>query len=392
MRTQTRIVGVGVHLVPGLAHDRHHLGRTARCGPRGRFIVTTRTCPRRSTRQCGASRTPPLVELPARGLPGTITRSTLWPWRLNIADLFEHAVDAVPDRVAVACGDRAVTFAELEERANRLAHHLAEQRRRPGRPRRASTHATRSRRSRPCSRRTSCARSPSTSTTGTSRTSCATCSTTPTWSRSCTTASSPRGSPPCCPTLPKLRTVVVDRRRQRRRLRAHGGVDYEDGARRGVARARLRAAQPGRPLHPLHRRHHRLPQGRDVAARGRLARARRRHRLHDRRSRCADEWAQSRARPARSAAWSGSACAPLIHGAAQWAALAALFAGDTVVLLPQFDPHEVWRAVERHKVNVDRDHRRRDGPAADRGVPRGRLRRLVAVRHLQQRRAVLARR
>ena len=44
--------------------------------------------------------------------------------------------------------------------------------------------------------------------------------------------------------------------------------------------------------------------------------------------------------------------APLIHGNAQWAALMALFGGDTVVLLPQFDPDEVWQAVERRKVNV----------------------------------------
>ena len=44
--------------------------------------------------------------------------------------------------------------------------------------------------------------------------------------------------------------------------------------------------------------------------------------------------------------------APLIHGNAQWAGLMALFGGDTVVLLPQFDPAEVWRAVERRKVNV----------------------------------------
>jgi len=46
---------------------------------------------------------------------------------VNIADLFEHAVDAFPDRTAIACGDRAVTFAELEGRANQLAHHLASQ-------------------------------------------------------------------------------------------------------------------------------------------------------------------------------------------------------------------------------------------------------------------------
>jgi acyl-CoA synthetase (AMP-forming)/AMP-acid ligase II len=44
---------------------------------------------------------------------------------LNIADLFEHSVDLMPDRTAVLCGERRFTFAELEERANRLAHHLA---------------------------------------------------------------------------------------------------------------------------------------------------------------------------------------------------------------------------------------------------------------------------
>jgi acyl-CoA synthetase (AMP-forming)/AMP-acid ligase II len=43
----------------------------------------------------------------------------------NIADLFEHAVDYFPDRVAVTCGEDQVTYTELEERANRLAHHLA---------------------------------------------------------------------------------------------------------------------------------------------------------------------------------------------------------------------------------------------------------------------------
>ncbi|UGT39968.1 acyl-CoA synthetase [Nocardia yamanashiensis] len=43
----------------------------------------------------------------------------------NIADLFEHAVDAVPERVAVICGERRATYRELDERANRLAHQLA---------------------------------------------------------------------------------------------------------------------------------------------------------------------------------------------------------------------------------------------------------------------------
>ncbi len=43
---------------------------------------------------------------------------------LNIADLAEHTIDAVPDRVALICGDEQMTFAELEEKANRLAHYL----------------------------------------------------------------------------------------------------------------------------------------------------------------------------------------------------------------------------------------------------------------------------
>ena len=40
----------------------------------------------------------------------------------NIADLFEHAVDAVPDRTALIIGDVSRTYRELDERANRLAN------------------------------------------------------------------------------------------------------------------------------------------------------------------------------------------------------------------------------------------------------------------------------
>jgi len=56
----------------------------------------------------------------------------------NIADLFEHAVDAVPDRVALVVlgtgapqagdvDDDPRTYAELEAGANRIAHHLQDQ-------------------------------------------------------------------------------------------------------------------------------------------------------------------------------------------------------------------------------------------------------------------------
>ncbi len=46
---------------------------------------------------------------------------------LNIADLAEHAIDAVPDRTALICGDEHLTYAQLEEKANRLAHYLIDQ-------------------------------------------------------------------------------------------------------------------------------------------------------------------------------------------------------------------------------------------------------------------------
>ena len=44
----------------------------------------------------------------------------------NMADLFEHSVDVIPDKTALICGDETRTFAELEARANRLAHHLSD--------------------------------------------------------------------------------------------------------------------------------------------------------------------------------------------------------------------------------------------------------------------------
>ncbi|HEY8526157.1 MAG TPA: acyl-CoA synthetase [Acidimicrobiales bacterium] len=42
----------------------------------------------------------------------------------NIADLFEHAVDAVPDRLALVVDDQRRTYRELDADANRFAHHL----------------------------------------------------------------------------------------------------------------------------------------------------------------------------------------------------------------------------------------------------------------------------
>jgi acyl-CoA synthetase (AMP-forming)/AMP-acid ligase II len=51
---------------------------------------------------------------------------------LNIADLFEHAVDAAGGRPALKADDRVVTYAELEADANRLAHYLSARGVKPG--------------------------------------------------------------------------------------------------------------------------------------------------------------------------------------------------------------------------------------------------------------------
>jgi 3-oxocholest-4-en-26-oate---CoA ligase len=64
-----------------------------------------------------------------------------------------------------------------------------------------------------------------------------------------------------------------------------------------------------------------------------------------------DEWEQSR-KGLEAGEFVKLCAAPLIHGNAQVAALAGLFAGETIVLLPAFDAHELWRAVQRHQVNV----------------------------------------
>ena len=47
------------------------------------------------------------------------------PMEWNIADLVERIVDLAPDREVLVCGDQRRTYAQLEERSNRLANHLA---------------------------------------------------------------------------------------------------------------------------------------------------------------------------------------------------------------------------------------------------------------------------
>jgi 3-oxocholest-4-en-26-oate---CoA ligase len=44
--------------------------------------------------------------------------------------------------------------------------------------------------------------------------------------------------------------------------------------------------------------------------------------------------------------------APLMHGASQWAVMGQSFTGNRIVLMEKFEPHDLWRAVERERVNM----------------------------------------
>jgi acyl-CoA synthetase (AMP-forming)/AMP-acid ligase II len=43
--------------------------------------------------------------------------------------------------------------------------------------------------------------------------------------------------------------------------------------------------------------------------------------------------------------------APLMHGATQWCVMGQSFVGSKIVLMAKFDPHAVWRLVEEERVN-----------------------------------------
>ncbi|MFN3341016.1 MAG: AMP-binding protein, partial [Dietzia sp.] len=43
---------------------------------------------------------------------------------------------------------------------------------------------------------------------------------------------------------------------------------------------------------------------------------------------------------------------PIMHGGAQWGLLMHLFGGHTTILVPTFDPQEIWEIVDREKVQL----------------------------------------
>ncbi|MEV0073576.1 acyl-CoA synthetase [Amycolatopsis sp. NPDC050768] len=264
---------------------------------------------------------------------------------LNIADLLEHAVDAVPERVAVVCGARQVTFAELEARANRLAHHLAAHGVGPG------SHIG-------------------------------------VYSRNSIEALESMFA------AYKLRAVAVNVNYRY----VHGELKYLFGNADLVALVHERrfADKVAKVLPETPKLKHVVvvEDGSDapfegVAYEEALAQN---DPCRDFPERSADdlyilytggttgypkgvlwrhediwralggginfvtgeyvpdEW--TLAEQGKAGALVRLPAAPLIHGAAQWAAFGALFAGSPVVFVPQFDAHDVWKAVQEHKVQV----------------------------------------
>ncbi|MFN2562956.1 MAG: acyl-CoA synthetase [Jatrophihabitans sp.] len=264
----------------------------------------------------------------------------------NIADLFEHAVDYFPDRLAVACGDDEVTYAELEERANRLAHHLADHG--VG----AGSHVGMCTRNRLEAIVTMLA---------VYKLRAALINVNYRY-----TANEIRyvlenadvvalvherlysdRVAEALPGAPSVQhTVVIDDESEL----SFGGTSYDQA---------LAAGRPERDFEARSGDDHYLlyTGGTTGMPKGVIWR-------HE------DVWRtlggginfmtgeplESEFAQAEMGKVTGGmvrlCLAPLIHGNAQWAALMALFGGDTVVLLTQFDPVEVWKAIERRKVNV----------------------------------------
>src|SRR5262249_27514481 len=63
--------------------------------------------------------------LPSADRSGRHSEGDLRAVEFNLADLLERVADTVPDHLAVVHASHRLTFAEFDERANRLAHALA---------------------------------------------------------------------------------------------------------------------------------------------------------------------------------------------------------------------------------------------------------------------------
>ncbi|MBK1788703.1 acyl-CoA synthetase [Prauserella cavernicola] len=266
----------------------------------------------------------------------------------NIADLLEHAVDAVPDRTAVVCDGRRLTYAQLDERANRLAHHLAANG--IGKGDHIGVY---------------------------SRNSIEMIETmfaayklraiainvnyryvhgelTYLFTNADLVALVHERQysdkvAAVLPETPELKHVLVIEDGSDADFAAHGGIAYEDALAQTSPARDFGERSPddlyilytggttGYPKGVIWRHEdvwRALGGGIDFVTGEYVP----------------DEWTM--AEQGKQGALVRLPTAPLIHGAAQWAAFGALFSGGIVVFVPQFDAHEIWRTIEREKVQV----------------------------------------
>jgi 3-oxocholest-4-en-26-oate---CoA ligase len=266
---------------------------------------------------------------------------------MNFADLFEHAVDVFGERTAVICGDTRLTYRELEDRVNRLAHHLAATGVGPG------DHVGVYARNSPetvetllaaCKIRAAAANINYRYTENELRYMFADADPVAlVHGREFGPLASAAAA-----SAPRLRGTVV--------IEDGSGAPLGDGTSYADVQATASPERDfpargnddvyliytggttGYPKGVMWRHEdiwRTLGGGIDFTTGVPLA----------------DEWAQSR-QGLESSGLVKLCAAPLIHGNAQVAALAGLFVGDTIVLLPRFDAHEIWRTVERDRVNL----------------------------------------
>jgi 3-oxocholest-4-en-26-oate---CoA ligase len=270
---------------------------------------------------------------------------------LNFADLFEHAADAFAERTAVACGDRQVTYRELDERTSRLAHHLAGLGVGPGDHvglyARNSIEAV--------------------------ETLIAACKL-----RAAAVNINYRYVENELRYIfadSDLTALVYDRRLAPLVAAAAGAapglrglVEIDDGSGADPKTPGTYAADYAAALAGASPERDFPPRGNDdvyiIYTGGTTGYPKGVMWRHEDIWRTLgggidfitgtplpDEWEQSR-KGLEAGEFVKLCAAPLIHGNAQVAALAGLFAGETIVLLPVFDAREIWRAVERRQVNV----------------------------------------